>query len=150
MFSKTHEPKQLVLRSVFLFIVLFFITFNIISLLPFYINSLHSLKTYQPRPIGSEFIPLFPYLKGVPWAGYITCQESSRPSTDVAVWGPYQQAQFVLSPTILDYFHPLDYRYLISRCPDPAGQKQLRKRLSSYMTLKSFNGVSLLYRKKGL
>ena len=134
--------------KIFLFIILFLISFNFLFQLPGYINSIHILKTYQLRPIGREFIPLIPFLKKVQWAGYMTCLDSSHPLTDVAIMGPYQKAQFVLVPTILDYFHPFDHHYLILQCPNVVSSDQLRGQLSSYGILKTFDGVSLLHRKK--
>ena len=138
--------SNIMFRPILLFIILFLIFLNTMFQLPRFINSIHILKTYQLRPIGREFVPLIPFLRKAQWVGYMTCLNSSHPLTDVDIMGPYQQAQFVLVPTILDYFHPFDYHYLILQCPDAVGLRSIQGRISSYVTLKAFDGVSLLYR----
>ncbi|MBF0503492.1 MAG: hypothetical protein HQL14_00165 [Candidatus Omnitrophica bacterium] len=149
MFFKINFNHQS-LRSLILFIVVFLTFFNLFNQLPRLFYFVHILKTHHVSLIGREFAPLSPYLKGTPTAGYMTCLHSSNPLIDTAIMGPYQQAQFVLSPTILDYFHPLDYRAIIYQCPDEPTSKQIHKRLGPYMIFKSFKGVSLLFRMKGL
>lgn len=141
---------QQTVRLFFLLIILFLIFFNFSKQLPLFIDSVRILKTHQVQPIGREFIWLSYYLRGVQSSGYMTCLNSSHPLTDAAIMGPYQMAQFVLSPTILDYFHPLDYRTIVLQCPDQVITKPIQRRLSAYIILKSFGGVSLWYRKKDL
>ena len=148
MFSNMCASRQPMLRSIFLFLVLFFISFNFIIQLPLLINSRHVLKAHQVQPIGRRFIPLIPFLKQVSWAGYATCLNSSGPLTDVAIMGPYQKAQYALAPTILDYFHPFDYHYLVYQCPGRMAPSQFQGKLSSYVIVKTFRGVTLLSRKK--
>jgi len=129
MFSNMCASRQPMLRSIFLFFVLFFISFNFIIQLPLLINSRHVLKAHQVQPIGRRFIPLIPL-------------------TDVAIMGPYQKAQYALAPTILDYFHPFDYHYLVYQCPGRMAPSQFQGKLSSYVIVKTFRGVTLLSRKK--
>jgi hypothetical protein len=137
-------------RSIFLVIIFLLIFLNFTFLFPHFIDAIHILKTHQVRSIERKFSPLIPYLKGVRWVGYMTCLNSSHPLTDVAIMGPYQLAQFVLSPTILDYYHPLDYQYIIYQCPKRIKQTQGTRKPSNYVNLKTFDGVSLLFRKKVL
>jgi hypothetical protein len=147
MFSKTDAYRRMV-RPFFLLIILFLIFFNFFSQLPSFFNVVRILKTHQIQSIGREFIALSSYLRSVPSVGYMTCLNSSHPLTDTAIMGPYQQSQFVLSPTILDYLHPLDYRYIILQCPYQAAQEQIQRRLKADIILKSPDGILLLYRKK--
>lgn len=144
---KNHTDQR-TFRLIYLCIVLFFIAFNFISRLPYYNFSLHIIKAHQVPSIGQEYIPLYPYLKKVQWAGYMTCQDSSHPLTDTAIMGGYQQAQFVLSPTILNYLHPYDHRYIVLQCPDDVKVSRIRKRLSADIILKTKDGILLLYRRK--
>jgi len=146
MFSKT-DASQPVVRLFFLFIILLLIILNFFNQGPCFVNSARILKAHRIQSIGQEFLPLVFYLRGSPTVGYMTCLNSSHPLTDVAIMGPYQQAQFVLAPTILDYFHPLDYAFIVYQCPNQGGSGPDDK-LAYYGVLKSFNGVSLLYRKK--
>jgi len=127
MFSKMRGSKEQILRFVFLFIILFFILFNFKTQLPRFINSIRVLKNYHVRPLGGEFVHLVPFLKNGQRVGYMTCLKSSHPLTDVAVMGPYQQAQYVLAPAILDYFHPFDHQYIILECPGRAAILYRRK-----------------------
>ena len=143
--SSTHHRK---FQLIFLCVFLFFLILNLRLEVSFFIHSIHIFKTQQVQPIGVQFIPLIPYLSKVPWAGYITCLDSSHPLTDVAIMGPYQQAQYVLSPTILDYFHPLHYRYIVLHCPHRADQRLVKIALPGFINLMGSNGISILYRKK--
>jgi len=67
-------------------------------------------------PPGDKFVPLRPYLIGVRKVGYYTDQTSENPITDVNIMKDYQQAQYALSPTILDYYHGLNYELIIFNC----------------------------------
>ncbi|MDE2222776.1 MAG: hypothetical protein KGK03_06870 [Candidatus Omnitrophica bacterium] len=133
----------------FLLVILFVICCNFYAQWPNFKSDILMIRKHQADQIGTEFAVLAPYLKNVDWAGFATCVESSHPATDVAVMGPYQQAQFVLSPTILDYIRPLDYPYVVFQCPSVALQKHIERHLSHYIVLKHTKRVSLLYRKKG-
>ncbi|MDE1920408.1 MAG: hypothetical protein KGJ09_02240 [Candidatus Omnitrophica bacterium] len=133
----------------FLLIILFFICSNFRAQWPYFKEDIQRIKDRRIVRIGPEFKFLAPYLRNVDGAGWATCLKSSHPSTDVAIMGPYQQAQFVLSPTILNYIHPFDYRYVVFQCPPEARQKYVEKYWSRYIVLKNDGGVSLLYRKRG-
>ena len=62
---------------------------------------------------GFEFECLRPYLINVRKAGYYTSQPSNHPYPDTKiVWG-FVQAQYALSPTILDLMHPWDHEYVV-------------------------------------
>lgn len=76
-----------------------------------------SLSSAHPYP-GATFLSLRPGLKGVPMAGYFTDRTSTHPSTDVGVMFPYQQAQYALSPTLLDYYHPFAYEWTVFNTKD--------------------------------
>jgi hypothetical protein len=140
---------NIMFRIFFLVIILYLILFNFRTQLPSFISAIRILKHHQAHSIGREFVALIPYLSNVPYAGYISCVDSSHPLTDVAIMGPFQEAQFILAPTILDYFHPFDYHYLILQNPDVVCPRKIQRQLSSYVILKNFNGVSILYRKQG-
>ena len=146
MFSKT-DASQPVVRLFFLFIILLLIILNFFNQGPCFVNSARILKAHRIQSIGQEFLPLVFYLRGSPTVGYMTCLNSSHPLTDIAIMGPYQQAQFVLNPTILDNIHPIDHRFLILYCPE--GETLDQGEFTSYMILKSVKDFSLLYRKPG-
>ena len=133
--------------KIFLAVVLFLIFFNFFIQFPNFTHTVHGLKAHQPSRLGHEFIPFVPFLQKVRWAGYATCRHSDDPNTDVTIMGPYQQAQFVLNPTILDNIHPIDHRFLILYCPE--GETLDQGEFTSYMILKSVKDFSLLYRKPG-
>ena len=144
--NNTHPKFQ----HLFLIFILILILLNFITELPFYINYSARLKHHSWAFAGREFLALIPYLKNVPWAGYLTCVSSSDPRIDPFVMGPYQQAQFILSPTILDFYHPYDYTYIIVQCPDNPRYYSSNHRLATFLPIWSFDGFVLLSRKKGL
>ena len=141
---------DIIFRKLFLFIILFLIIHNFWVQLPSFRISLHHFKSRQKLILGREFVPLIPFLKGVSWAGYKTCLNSSHPLTDADLMGPYQQAQFILVPTVVDYYHPFDYRYLIVQCPDINLLRKIQGQLSSRGAVRIFDGVLLLDRKRNL
>jgi len=141
---------DIIFRILFFLIILFLIIFNIWAQLPFFKNSLHHFTGHQKLILGREFVPLIPFLKDVPLVGYKTCLTSSHPLTDVDLMEDYQQAQFILVPTMVDYFHPFDYRYLIVQCPDINWLRKIQGQLSSRGAVRMFDGVLLLDRKRNL
>ena len=141
---------DIIFRFLFLFIIVFFIIYNIFVQLPTFKVSLHHFKKHQKLSIGREFVPLIPFLKDVSWVGYQTCLNSSDPLTDADLMQPYQQAQFILVPTIVDYYHPFDYRYLVFQCSDIHLLRKIQGQLSSKGTVRIFDGVLLFDRKRDL
>jgi hypothetical protein len=142
-------PKlPLRIRLVFLFLILLSIAFNFKGQWPYLQDCAYRIKTHQIDQIGAGFRGLSGYLRRADEAGYMSCRNSAHPFSDVAVMEPYQQAQFVLSPTILDYFHPLDYSYIILECPQKDIPQGTLAQLSSYKILSKADGVLLFYRKQ--
>ena len=135
-------------RLFFLLIIVVFCCFNLSNRLVFLSRVFPLIKKEQAPVIGGEFVPLAPYLEHVRFSGYMTCLDSPDPLTDVRIMGPYQQSQFALTGTFIDYFHPLDYSYLVLDCPDRSKVGPFIRKLSAYKVLKFFNGVLLLDRKK--
>ena len=132
---------------IFLLIILVLAAVNLFTLVPIFIRSIERLKNGPTQTIGGAFVPLVPYVRNIPSAGFMTCQESTHPLTDVAVMGPYQQAQFVLSPVILDYYHPLDHSHIVLYCPAADKQKQIVERLRAHVIYKTRTGSLLLERR---
>lgn len=104
------------------------------------------LKTNPPEILGGDFIPLHPYLSQIPWAGYVPCYESPSPAYDVNLMAPFQQAQFVLSPTLLDYYNALKYPWVILYCPEPNTLEQKLRSITAKPVVVLNNGVALAHR----
>jgi len=135
------------MKFIFFSILLFVSVLNFSAQSPGILWLIRSLA-YPQAPVGARFISLRPYLSHISTAGYINCRPSANPERDTAIMGPYQQAQFILSPVILDYYHPQDYRYIILQCPNSDVQDVIRKKLSARILFDGPNGVQLLDRGK--
>ena len=134
------------IQILFLSILLLLLFFNFYNQFPFILRCYHLVKSHQIQSIGESFIPLRPYVKHIQRAGYMNCRYSSHPLTDVSIMGPYQEAQFILSPLMLDYFHAKNYRYIILQCPDDLMQRNIKDQLSAKTLFATPEGIVLLDR----
>jgi hypothetical protein len=119
------------MRKTFLCVVVLFLSLNMFFQIPTLIKYYNFLKLKPHISLRREFIVFGPYLDKVPIAGYMSCANSPHPLIDPEVMRPFQQARFVLAPTVLDYVHPLDHAYILLQCPDALKQMQLAKQFSA-------------------
>lgn len=92
-------------------------------LINFYYQAFYVLNNARnfPRlqsPPGHIFIGLRPYLKNIPWAGYYSDNKTANAYADVNSMFAYQQAQYSLSPTLLDYYKPFKHEFIIFNSKD--------------------------------
>ena len=66
-------------------------------------------------PVGYQFIALKPWLSHYAYAGFYKPSPSKDVVIDANFAYAYQSAQFVLSPTLLDYEQPFIYNALIAQ-----------------------------------
>jgi hypothetical protein len=93
---------------------------------------------------GADFLGLKPYLRNVATAGYYTGQVSERPLTDPQIIYPYQRAQYALSPTLLDYYHPFTHQWIILNYMDAQAETKLIKQQHASLVVRLENGISLI------
>ncbi len=89
---------------------------------------------------GLEFTGLRPFLHGVREAGYYGGKVPSDHNLDAHLYFDYQQAQYALSPVLLDNLFPFTHEWLILKDADPADFK-------ARVVARLPNGISLI--KKG-
>jgi hypothetical protein len=136
---------MLIIRNLLLLLALILIFFNFYHQIPAYLRAKESLKS-QPAVLGQEFLPLRPYVTNASFAGYINCRESSHPLTDPNIMGPYQVATTVLSPLILDYYHPYDHRYVLLQCPSDEIASKIQEQLKAMVVAQTKEGIRWLDR----
>ena len=135
------------IQNLFLCLIVCIVIRNAFIQYPRIDHSINIIKHDAAPLIGQDFVMLIPYVHKIHSAGYINCRKSSHPLTDTAIMGPYQQAQFVLSPLILDYYHPTEYRYIIMDCyDDGVDLLAFQKRLGAHTVVTTPKGILLLER----
>jgi len=97
---------------------------------------------------GKDFLGLRSYLKSIPMAGYYSDWPSSHPLTDAHTMFAYQQAQYALSPTLLDYYHPFTYKWIVLNCHDHRTEERLLKELNVSIVVRLPNGLAIGHREK--
>ncbi len=103
-----------------------------------------SFQNSQPYP-GVEFLPLQNYLQGQTKVGYYTDRISSSPFTDVQIMRPYQQAQYALSPVLLDYGN-LEHNFIILNCQHKGCLSKIAHQFQGKICIDLKNGISLIKR----
>ncbi len=118
---QTNHIRPSFVKGVFYFAV--FALFFINIFLDIY--SLRYLHTcvYRLYPLirsypGEHFLGLHRYLRGVRFVGYDSDRRTKSPFTNSAFAYAYQQAQYALSPTLLDYMNYSRHRMVILRYTD--------------------------------
>ncbi len=96
----------------------------------------------QSQP-GDRFTSLRQYLRNVRRAGFYTDKISANPALDVAIMHDYQEAKFSLSPTILDYFHNLNYEFVVLSCSDNKSLQATTAQLNMAVVANLGNGIAL-------
>jgi len=136
------------IQIIFLGLIIATIVLNGFIQYPRLIQAIDHLKTNQVQRVGQEFKGLRPYLQDVAWAGYVSCLKAAHPATEVAIMAPYQQAQFILSPVLLDFDKADQHRYVILQCPDQAKAKAVQGHLNARVVARSAKDIWLLDRGK--
>lgn len=130
------------------FILIFFqVMLNFNNLIPTFNRNLMLLRHPDQSIPGQEFIPLKPSLTGIMTLGYQTCIPSQHQMIDPEIMGPYQEAQFVLSPVILDY-NNVSHEVLLYRCQNSADRVRWMNQFLSIKVLYQDQQL-LLIRKQG-
>lgn len=130
----------------FIGLVMAAVIVNGATLVPRIFGFIQDVKQSRQQRVGEAFKPLIPYLRQERWAGYLDCRTSSDPYTDTSIMAPYQQAQFILSPVLLDFKHPLRHAYLIVYCPDSAQRRGIQESLDAELIAESSERLVLLRR----
>lgn len=134
------------IQKIFLGLVMLALILNGIMLMPKVSRLMVDVKQARRQQVGEEFKPLIPWLHQQHRIGYLDCRTSASPYTDAAIMAPYQQAQFVLSPVLLDFKQPRHYSHLILYCPDKAQRLKIKEKLDAQTLVQTAAGVLLLRR----
>lgn len=104
------------------------IAVNCYYLAPLILNNVKEFQRYLYfHPPGQVFIGLRPYLKDILEAGYYNDHRAVMAFSDFNSMFSYQQSQFCLSPTLLDYYNPFAHEFIIFNCKD---QKSARRKIT--------------------
>jgi len=107
----------------------------------------------DPRPIaqrnpGYQFIGLADVFKNIHHVGYFTDKDLSVNSTDSQAIAQYEQAQYMLAPTVLD-INQTQYHWVIFDCTNPLVAIEAIKKLG-FTPVKAHNGIILTYNPNGI
>lgn len=134
------KPKELFLLTAIISAILL----NLFAEINYSAKTLKDLPHIDVTPPGEPFAPLRPFLAHIPMAGYYTDQSSSNPGMDAGIMGLFQQAQYTLSPTLLDFFHGLDYEYIIFYCSNRKVENEKMAELNAVPIARIANGITLV------
>ncbi|MBI3602457.1 MAG: hypothetical protein HY209_06145 [Candidatus Omnitrophica bacterium] len=95
---------------------------------------------------GIVFLPLKKYLKEFSIVGYYTNTISSNPWTDVNAMWAYQQAQYALSPVLLD-FNNLNHQFIVFNVTSAKVLLEKIQEIQAIPILDLKNGIALVKRK---
>ena len=132
-------------QNLFIGIIVILTVLNTFNGLKYTVDRFKSLLTAHVFfPPGYPYLPLKPYLSNVKMAGFYTDWESPQPAIDPVTMGQFQSAQYVLSPTLLDYFHALNHEFIIFYCTKPETEEITVTKIGAIPLVRLANGILLL------
>ena len=123
------------------------IAVNLYYQFPCVLHDYSNLQNLQSPP-GQIFVSLRPYLKNVSWAGFYIDSRNVKAFDDVKGMFLYEQAQFCLSPTLLDYYDPLKYEFVIFIFKDRTAALRKISELHGHVVVITREGLILARRDK--
>ncbi|MBF0570740.1 MAG: hypothetical protein HQL12_02590 [Candidatus Omnitrophica bacterium] len=120
---------------------------SVFDLFQAYANAIAQLQDRTTIPLhslGLQFMGLENIFKGTRTVGYYTDKDLTNP---LAV-AQFEQAQFMLTPTVLDLNHT-QYRWDIFDCTSPQAAMQVIQRLG-FRPLKINHGIILAFNPNGI
>ena len=116
--------------------------------------SIQAIREAQDRTsvplhsLGYQFIGLADVFKNIHHVGYFTDKDLSVNSTDSQAIAQYEQAQYMLAPTVLD-INQTQYHWVIFDCTNPLVAIEAIKKLG-FTPVKAHNGIILTYNPNGI
>ena len=131
-------------RIVFFYALLLISAFDLLSA---YGQALAQFQDHTSIPLhslGNQFMGLETVFKGVPKVGYFT----DKDLTNTLAVAQYEQAQYMLAPTVLDINHT-QWHWVIFDCTSPQIAMESIKHLG-FIPLKMNHGIVLAINPNGI
>jgi hypothetical protein len=137
-------------RSLKMIIFISLVLTAILNLFTAYSQAIAQLKDRTSIPLhslGFQFLGLENVFKDVRTVGYYTDKDLSITSQNTLAIAQYEQAQYMLAPTVLDLNHT-QYHWVILDCTSPQVAMETIKSLG-FTPLKIHNGIILAFNPNG-
>ena len=128
--------------KIFIICLLGILTFNIVTFYQEHAR-IQNLRKYIPHQlIGQKLTGLETYTKGIPLIGYFT----DAPENDDAQAKLFSYAQYLVTPTILDYKN-LNHEYILFVCSNETTAKIMMQQINAEAIIQNKFGIILARRK---